>query len=424
MDSRQFFLEADQLRVGIYVHLDLGWMDHPFTFNNFKIKTEKQLSQVKGLGLKRYRYDPLRSDCEPLPKQANTVKPEPQPAAATEEQEPPAIKTSQFRNERLSQLHQAIHECEKKFLSASTAMRQAARIMQTQPRQVVKDAEALVSDMVESVMTESDVVLHAMNGENISEDHYVHALNVSVLALVLAKSLDMTMEDTQSLGMGALFHDIGKSEIPDRVLLKTDPLTKAEQSLIEQHTEIGARLAREAGLNERVAAVALQHHECADGTGYPSGLKLAQIDPLARLVAIVNTYDTLCNPLNPAQSMTPYEALSHMFATQRNKFDSAMLKQLIKCLGVYPPGSIVYLSSGEYGIVLSVNPSKPLRPFVMLHQPDAPREEPVILDLSEQPSVNITKCLRANQLPKEAYDYLSPRKRICYFFDKDKQPES
>lgn len=418
MDSRQYFIDPDQLRVGIYVHLDLGWMDHPFTFNNFKIKSEKQLTEVKRLGLKRYRYDPLRSDCEPLPKIAAAPGGPPFKPVEEDLQAAPA-KTHEFQTERLAQLHQAIHECEKKFVAASDTVRQATRDIRTQPRQAACDAEGLVNDMVESVLTESDVVLHAMNGDNLSEETYVHALNVSVLALMLAKSLNMTVEEARHLGMAAIFHDMGKTEIPDRILLKTDPMTKAEQSLVEQHTEIGARLSAEAGLTERITAIILQHHECVDGSGYPQHLKLAQIDPLARLVAIVNTYDNLCNPLNPANGMTPYEALSHMFATQRNKFDSGMLKLLIKCLGVYPPGSIVHLSSGEYGIVLSVNPSKPLRPFVMRHVPDVPREAPLILDLSETPGINITKCLRANQLPKDAYDYLSPRKRISYFINPD-----
>ena len=248
----------------------------------------------------------------------------------------------------------------------------------------------------------------------------MHALNVSVLALVLAKSLNMTAEEARHLGMAAIFHDIGKEEVPDRILMKTEPLNKVEQAYYEQHAEIGAKLAREAGLPERIATIILQHHEHIDGSGYPQHLKQAQIDPLARLMSIVNTYDNLCNPHNAPQGMTPYEALSHLFATQRNKFDSAMLKLLIKCLGVYPPGSIVFLSTGVHGIVMSVNPSKPLRPFVMLHVPEVPREEPVVLDLSDEPGINITKCLRASQLPKNVYEYLSPRKRISYYFDKDK----
>lgn len=421
MNTKQHFIDPAQLRVGIYVHLDLGWMDHPFTFNNFKIKNEQQLAEIRGLRLKKVRYDPLRSDCEPLPV---VVEPPPQPVINGEAPPPPPVAEPQEAHpphtERLGQLHQAIHECEQKFAAASNTVRHATRNIRSQPEQVLRETETLVTDMVDSVLTESDVVLHAMNGNKIGEESYVHALNVSVLALVLAKSLDMTVEEARMLGMAAIFHDIGKVDVPDRILMKTDPLTKAEQSFLEQHAEFSAKMAREAGLSERIATIILQHHECVDGSGYPRHLKELQIDPLARLISIVNTYDNLCNPVNVAHAMSPYEALSHLFATQRNKFDSAMLKLLIKCLGVYPPGSIVHLSTGVHGIVMSVNPSKPLRPFVMLHVPEVPRETPMVIDLSEELGVNINKCVRASQLPKDVFDYLSPRKRISYFFDKDK----
>jgi hypothetical protein len=95
------------------------------------------------------------------------------------------------------------------------------------------------------------------------------------------------------------------------------------------------------------------------------------------------------------------------------------LKLLIKSLGVYPPGSVVLLSNNVYGMVISVNPSKPLRPYVMLHLPEMLRENPMVIDLREEITLNISKCLRPGQLPKEVFDYLSPRKRVSYYFNKD-----
>jgi putative nucleotidyltransferase with HDIG domain len=240
-----------------------------------------------------------------------------------------------------------------------------------------------------------------------------------VLALIMAKSLDMTKEDARLLGMAALFHDIGKAEISDKILLKKDPLTKSEQAHYEQHSEIGARMAQEVGLPVRIGKVILQHHEHADGSGYPKHLRGEQTDRLARLIALVNGYDNLCNPNNFALAKTPYEALAHMYANQRAKYDESLLKRLIKSLGIYPPGSIVQLSTGSYATVISVNPNKPLRPYVMLHDPLTDRHEPQIMDLRKEPSININACLRPNQLPTEVLEYLNPRKRISYFMDAD-----
>ncbi len=413
------YIKPEQLHVGLYVHIDLGWMEHPFPFNNFKIKNESQIAEIRKLGLPQVRYDPLRSDCDPLPLQAPPIiaeTPPPEPVVVEDEE---AAKQA-FHEKRLNELRQAIQECERKFSQASSTVRQIERDIQQNPPKTLDQAQELVDSMVDSLLTEGDVVLHAMQPKPGAVEHYTHALNVTVLSLMLAKSLEMTAENIRLLGLGSIFHDIGKVQIPDRITKKSDPLTKAELSLIHQHCAMGAKFANDVGMHTEVVRIILQHHECMDGTGYPSRLKESQIDRLARIVAVVNLYDNLCNPLNVAQAMTPYEALSHMFAHQRTKCDPAILKLLIKSLGVYPPGSLVRLSDNRHGIVVSVNPNKPLRPFVLLHAPDVPREIPLLVDLGEQASLSITHCLRPNQLPEDALEYLRPATRISYFFDKEK----
>lgn len=415
------FIDIDQLRVGLYVHLDLGWMDHPFMLSNFKVKDEDQVTKIKKTGLKRLRYDPILSDLEPLPLVDIASMPT---VSASEEADATATLARHnevyklvSRPERLRQLHRAIDDSEKKFIIASDLARQATRNILTAPKTSIEQAELIVNDMLGTALTEGDIAIHALNGNRSCDVHFQHSLNVTVLALMMAKSIEMSKEDTRMLGMAALFHDIGKAEISDKILMKKDPLTKFEQANFEQHSEIGARLAKEVGLPDRIAQVILQHHEYADGSGYPKQLKAAQTDPIASLIAIVNTYDNLCNPSNYLLAKTPYEALAHMYANLRSKLDESLLKRLIKSLGIYPPGSIVQLSSGVYAIVISVNPNKPLRPFVMLHDPLANRREPIILDLRDEPNINISICLRPSQLPPDVLDYLSPRKRISYFMD-------
>ena len=164
-------------------------------------------------------------------------------------------------------------------------------------------------------------------------------------------------------------------------------------------------------------AIIFQHHEMADGSGYPLGLKLEKISQPARVVALINFYDNLCNPLDLAQAMTPHEALSFMFGQRRNKFDALVLQQMIRCLGVYPPGSIVTLSNNAIAMVMSVNPLKPLRPWVMLYDENVPKEEAILLDLEQEPEIIIAKALRPALLPPATYAYLSPRKRVTYYFD-------
>ncbi|MBL8460536.1 MAG: HD-GYP domain-containing protein, partial [Zoogloea sp.] len=154
-------------------------------------------------------------------------------------------------------------------------------------------------------------------------------------------------------------------------------------------------------------------------SGYPNKLKGEQIDPLARIVSLVNYYDNLCNPVDLSKAMTPHETLSLMFAQRRAKFDTRALQVMIRCLGVYPPGTVVKLSNDAIALVSSVNPSKPLRPWVTVYDASIPKDEAIMLDLEEEPDINIAKALRPIQLPAEVYEYLSPRKRVTYYFDAD-----
>ncbi len=424
--DKPHFITPDQLRVGLYVHIDLGWMDHPFTFNNFKIKNEDQIAEIRKLGLARLRFDPLRSDCEPLPvapepvvaeAPATIAQPEPEPEVDAEQQE------EAFQKRRLAQLQEAIQECERKYTQTTSTVRLIEREILVTPPKTLQQADELVGSMLETLLTEGEIVLHAMQPKIGNVEQVMHSLNVTVLSLILAKSLDMTESDARQLGIGALFHDLGKSQIPDRISKKVDPLTKAEISLMQQHSAMGAKIAKDIGMAPEAIRIIEQHHESVDGSGYPAKLKNGDISRLARIVAITNLYDNLCNPLNIGQAMTPYEALSHMFAHQRSKCDPDILKLLIKSLGVYPPGSLVKLSNEVHAIVVSVNPSKPLRPYVLLHAPDAPRTSPVLVNLGEEAGLSITHCLRPSQLPKDALEYLNPALRINYYFDKEVAPD-
>ena len=210
--------------------------------------------------------------------------------------------------------------------------------------------------------------------------------------------------------------------MPDRVLKKRpDEYTKPERDLRAMHCEFGLRIGKQLGLSPEVLAIIFQHHEMADGTGYPTGARLDKIAFAARVVALVNFYDNLCNPADLAQALTPHEALSFMFGQRRAKFDAVILQQMIRCLGVYPPGSIVVLSNEAIGLVMSVNPTKPLRPWVMVYDADVPKTEAILLNLDQETDIIIAKALRPGLLPPAVYAYLSPRQRVTYYFDSNAQ---
>lgn len=415
------YVTPEQLCVGVFVHIDLSWTDHPFTFSSFKIKNAEQIENICQLGLTRVRIEPGKSDSKPLPVPPLTVAAKPASASAAQV-EPEAVKEKKRRVEQLDRIRAEIVAVEKEFKQASEVIRNITRNIHANPQKARQETEKLVDKMVESLRDMGDVMIHAMS-EKLGDDVYFHALNVTVLSLILARALGLHEEETKHLGMGAIFHDIGKIEIPSKILMKTEPLTKPERSFLEMHCEYGLKIANKVGLSKQAAEIVMQHHEYADGSGYPGKLKSAQISPLSRIVSVVNAYDNLCNPICLADALTPHEALSQMFAIKRNKFDVETLKAFIHCLGVYPPGSVVQLSNGMLGLVVSGNSTKPLKPNVLVYDPGIPKEEAVIVNLELENDLGISKSLRPGHLPREVHQYLNPRKRVTYYFDPKKQNE-
>ena len=426
-DPASRYLSPDQLRIGIYVFVDLPWFSHPFTLNDFRISTEEQIAELRALRLARVRYDPERSDGviaedtaagNAEPAHSAAVKP-PQEAAPSD----PAATEKDKRAQRSREYRSLLAQTEKSFIKAAGLMRRLNRDILQYPKAALAEMYDLVDQMATVFLDRADVSLRVMGEKCGGEEAYDHGLNVSILSLMLAKGLELTPEQAKILGTGALLHDIGKIEIPDRVLRKDpDERSKAERALHARHVEYGLQIGARIGLPVDALAIIGQHHELADGSGYPHMLKLEQTTRLARVASLVNYYDNLCNPVILSQAMTPHEALSFVFARRRDQFDARVLQLMIRCLGVYPPGTVVRLSNDAIGIVSSVNSRKPLRPWVLLYDASVPAHEAIMMNLEEESTVSIAKGLRPSILPPAVYAYLSPRKRITYFFDAELRP--
>lgn len=419
--AQDFTIAPEQLQIGVYVCLDLGWMEHPFSFNNFKIKTQDQIDTLRALGLRRVRWDPAKSDVQPLPLHRPPVV-FPQLANSVDSPEEslpgePVMLAKYERIERLRRYREEMLQVERAFSDATTTVRNMNRGMFSRPKETVEQATRLVQSMVSAFFASPEIVIHVMSEKLGGEATYYHNLNASVLAMMLGREMDLSRDQVEIVGLGALFHDIGMTEVPAKIQAKTDPLTKAEREFREMHCEYGLDLGTQLGLAEPVLKIIYQHHECFDGSGYPRRHKGEEIDLLSRVVSIVNHYDNLCNPGALSQALTPHEALSQMFAQHRARFDPKILKVFIRSMGVYPPGTIVRLSNEVIGIVVAVNASKPLKPSVVVYDPQIPKAEALIIDLEREPDINISKAIRPDQLPRALFEYLNPRKRVSYYFD-------
>ena len=413
-------ITPSQLRVGLHIRLD-GWMEHPFLFSSFKIRNEKQLRALQSLGIEALWWLPEKSDVIPLPPPAADA-PAPEPVPVEDPEMQAMWRAKQERRESLARQREAFGRCEKKFNASVGRVKSLLRNLFALPQETLQQAQEVVAEMVDMLLAEKDVVLHLMSAKSGDEGAYYHALNVTMLSLLLARESGLSAEEMHALGLGALLHDMGKERVPSQILLKKTAWTAAERSFYQQHVVYGVEMAAKLpGLAPGVLEVIAQHHEFLDGSGFPNKLSGDRIGRLGRIIAIANTYDDYCNRLNPAEAMTPADALARMFKREREKFDTGLLQHFIRCLGVYPPGSVVQLSNDAIGLVVNVNPGKLLQPTLMLYEPTVPKEEAMLLDLNEEPELTVVRTLHPNSLTRAIHDYLSPRSRISYYAEGSKE---
>lgn len=421
-------IAVHDLRVGMYVHLDLGWMSHPFPLSSFRIDREQDIDTLRGLGLTHVRWSPHKSRIN----EANADLPRPstlagtqlaaasadadEPLARSPGGETPEAAERRRRREQLAAQRAASLHCERQYTEAARELRRTVELVAGDPAAARARTEALSRALVDKMLDQRETCIRLLS-EAAGERATAHALNVTVVSLLLGKLLGLDAAAMGELGAGALLHDIGKIELPDRVRHLDEAFSAAETRLYREHVAHGVAHARRMGLAPGALLVVAQHHEMADGSGFPQKLAAERMSLAARIVALVNRYDNLCNPPQPGRAMTPHEALSTLFAQGRTRFDATVLSSFIRMMGVYPPGSVVQLTDDRWALVMTVNSARPLKPRVLVHDRRTPRDEALYVDLERDSTLGIRRSVRASQLPVDALQYLAPAARVAYFFE-------
>jgi HD-GYP domain-containing protein (c-di-GMP phosphodiesterase class II) len=277
-------------------------------------------------------------------------------------------------------------------------------------------ARSAVAGFVNEMLSDGESAIRLLS-EAAGDKAALHPINVTIVSLLLGKAMWLSAAELQDLGVAAFLHDAGKMLLPERVRWQEDNFSTAELKLFQEHVAQSVQLGKAMELSRPSLLAIAQHHELADGTGFPARIKVESMTAGARILALVNRYDNLCNPTRPGAALTPHESLALIFAQLKTRFDKAALSAFIRMMGVYPPGSVVQLIDDRYGIVVSVNSTRPLKPRVIVHDAGVPRHEALILDLEHAPQLGIRRSVKPVNLPQASLDYLAPRQRIAYFFE-------
>jgi putative nucleotidyltransferase with HDIG domain len=406
------------LRIGHYISLDISWLKHPFMFSSFKISSQTEIDLIRELGLADITVIPERS--MPL----EPVEAPPQPAApAVEVTEEGIAKDTYWLRKQEMMARDAAFRAERQqlvrnFQDTVRKVSSFARDLRAGPANAVNSAGEIIDGMMQAFEKASEVLVNLVHINDSNFTLYTHALNVTVLSVALARFIKLDADEIRAIGIGALLHDIGKSEIPAQILARQGRLTPTEEALLHTHPAKGAKLTQKVTeLPPEAVAIIENHHEFLDGSGYPRGLKGNQLWLGVRVVVIANLYDNLINPPDVAAAISPRDAMAILYKHYQGKLDEQLVGSFIRAMGVYPPGTIVRLSNDNVGMVVSVDQAQLLRPRLIIYNPDIPRWNAMMIDLRERTDLEVREVLRPSECPPTLYEYLGISERLGFFYE-------
>lgn len=233
----------------------------------------------------------------------------------------------------------------------------------------MNEVQKVVTAITDDILSNKTVIVNLTDLKNTDDYLYGHAVNVSVLSLIIGHALGYNAKQLMYLGTGAILHDIGLALLPEGLIRKPEEkMTAEEKKIYRSHPKLGYETVKNSWDVDAFSKLIIWgHHEHLDGMGYPRGLKGNEIHEMARIVAVCDVYDELTSSeIVPGKKMPPYLAMEYLSLNAGIKFDPEIVELFLKHIATYPVGSMVILNDGRAGIVEKQNEGFPMRPVVRL----------------------------------------------------------
>ncbi|WP_239615142.1 HD-GYP domain-containing protein [Cohnella mopanensis] len=259
---------------------------------------------------------------------------------------------------------------------------------------VGRNIRQAMQQIMDELGNSKDAMIMLMNLHTVDHYLYMHSLNVCVYSTLLGIASGYDHDQLMTLGLGAMLHDIGKTQISMQVLLKRGTLSAYEFNEMKRHTERGYYLLKDEPNIPLIAAhCAYQHHERLNGSGYPRGIKGDEIHEYAKWIGIVDSYDAMTSHRVYRNAMLPHEAVEALYAGSDILYDTSMLRLFRDKVAIYPIGITVKLNTGQSAVVSDINSTCVHRPVVRVLTDEEGRDlkVPFDMDLSKHLNVLITK---------------------------------
>jgi len=376
-------ITIDDLRVGMLVtKLDIAWLDSPFLSHTRAIKDMADIQALRQAGVKTVTIDLDRGlIAAPEPE----APPPPAPIAEPENVMPTEVATTQPPPSNPS-FDRELQVAVKLRSEIKKAVERLTGALELSAPVNVKELVPLVDSTLDSLERNDQALMSLVHLSRKAHKLADHVFGTFCLVLNLALLRKVPASEREQLGLAALLHEAGWTQLPLNLIGKHTPYTAAERVLVQKHTQIGNQILSHSELPELTRRIVAEHHELLDGSGYPNGLRREQIHPLSQFLTVVDTYEERVHQLTDEPGMTPTTALRSLFLdAERGALSPDLVASLINLVGIYPPTAAVVLNTGERGVVRQRHPEAPLQPLVAIHYDPAGHilETPLLVDLRQ-----------------------------------------
>ena len=394
MAIKQIKVDVNEVTIGMFVSgLDRPWSQTPFPLQGFYVRDLDEIKQlkthcnhvyidvVKGRGPVAAKLKKLSNAFGEKPKIFSRSA---KNAVAKVEVAPLRIKRDVYTEKeplkrevkKAKQLHQRVYRAVGEIIKQIDTGGGNIPIIET---------KRLASEMVDSILRNPDAFSWLSRVRDIDEYTYSHAVRSAVWAIVFGRHAGLPKKDLDTLAIGVLLKDVGKTKL-DKDLLKKKTRSAAEEGEYEKFIELGVQILRDMpGIEPRVISVVKTHRERINGSGFPQHLRGDRIPLLGKVAGIVTYYDETTNPRGEKYPLSPSKAVAKLYELRNTEFQEELVVEFIRAIGLYPTGTLVELSTGEVGVVVEQNFERRLKPKIMLVL-DAvknPLRQPILLDLAD-----------------------------------------
>lgn len=352
-----------ELRIGMYVvELDRPWLETPFLVQGFVIKSIEELEILSDTCAYVY-VDTGRS--RPFHKPAPAPRAAKGAHARDQMKKSLGVQTTQYRDS--STFSDELTTAKRVYRDYETMVERFYEDVRRHQKIDISQIHGPANEIVESVIRNPDACMLLAKLKRKGDYNYNHAIGCSIWAAAFGRELGLPKNVLVSVATGAMLLDVGKIQISDRLLNKIGTLTPPEQVLAKSHVIKGLRMLEESSGVDKIAyQMVTTHHERHNGSGYPRKLQGKDIPVYGRIAGIVDAYDALISDKPYRAGIAPSEAIRIIYNVRNVDFQEELVEVFIQSLGVYPAGSIVELSSGEVGIVVSEHRHRRLRPKLLI----------------------------------------------------------